>query len=458
MTSSAADGVSPETARELEAALVKYLAESGGRAPGKRRRRVWRASALPRATGSWRGALGGARRGNRRGRATRSAAERDALAAPYAQLLGAIAHAAGSRFGAHAFESLPCVVSLLAAAKEEGSESTRETCLRTLERFAEECPRATAAALPAVVAESLRLVSHDPLYGEEGGDDDHVDLDEEKHMDADEHMDDDDDGSEYGSEYDASEYSDDGDDDASWKIRRGAARVLRAVSAKAPFALEKSASDSETNDDENKSDTTGGGGLFVALVRKLIVAGRRERDESCRLGGFRRARSRAPRGVAGARRLGALAAAAASVAPDVARSAARGAPMSMTAKDKARGVKPTFKTRTAAFGVLHRAATCVPGAFASDTFGVVAEACAEALESTSGAHIAAAGAGSALDAGSAAGSPSCAPPRRGSGTAARFFDGEDASAKKRRCASAGRWRRRSRRRRATRTTKPPPRR
>ena len=59
--------------------------------------------------------------------------------------------------------------------------------------------------------------------------------------------------------------------------------MLRAVSAKAPFALEKSASDSETNDDENKSDTTGGGGLFVALVRKLIVRGSRERDECCRL-------------------------------------------------------------------------------------------------------------------------------------------------------------------------------
>ena len=129
---------------------------------------------------------------------------------------------------------------------------------------------------------------------------------------------------------------------------------------------------------------------------------------------FRRARSRAPRGVAGRGASASLAAAAASVAPDVARSAARWCSDVMTAKDKARGVKPTFKTRTAAFGVLHELATCVPGAFASDTFGVVAEACAEALESTSGAHIAAAGAGSALDAGSAAGSPSCASPRRGS--------------------------------------------
>lgn len=430
MTSSAADGVSPETARELEAALVKYLAESGR--PGTRKKAATCLASLGATAGD--GFLARCASAARREiaeAATRPAAERDALAAPYAQLLGAIAHAAGSRFGAHAFESLPCVVSLLAAAKEEGSESLSETCLRTLERFAEECPRATAAALPAVVAESLRLVSHDPLYGEEGGDDDHVDLDEEKHMDADEHMDDDDDGSEYGSEYDASEYSDDGDDDASWKIRRGAARVLRAVSAKAPFALEKSASDSETNDDENKSDTTGGGGLFVALVRKLIVRGSRERDESCRLEVFA-ALEAALRAASPERGASAsLAAAAASVAPDVARSAARWCSDVMTAKDKARGVKPTFKTRTAAFGVLHELATCVPGAFASDTFGVVAEACAEALESTSGAHIAAAGAGSALDAGSAAGvSELRVAASRFAGTAARFFDGEDASAKK----------------------------
>ena len=285
-----------------------------------------------------------------------------------------------------------------------------------------------------MVAESLRLVSHDPLYGEEGGDDDHVDLDEEKHMDADEHMDDDDDGSEYGSEYDASEYSDDGDDDASWKIRRGAARVLRAVSAKAPFALEKSASDSETNDDENKSDTTGGGGLFIALVRKLIVRGSREGDESCRLEVFAalEAALRAASPERGAWRFRRAEARAARRL----RSAARWCSDVMTAKDKARGVKPTFKTRTAAFGVLHELATCVPGAFASDTFGVVAEACAEALESTSGAHIAAAGAGAALDAGSAAGvSELRVAASRFAGTAARFFGGEDASAK-RRCASA----------------------
>ena len=437
MTSSAADGVSPETARELEAALVKYLAESGR--PGTRKKAATCLASLGATAGD--GFLARCASAARREiaeAATRPAAERDALAAPYAHLLGAMAHAAGAKFGAHAFESLPCVVSLLAASKEEGSESLRETCLRTLERFAEECPRATAAALPAVVAESLRLVSHDPVYGEEADADDADHLDE--HMDADNtHADDDDDGSdEYGSEYDASEYSDDGDDDASWKIRRGAARVLRAVSAKAPFAL-------ETNEN---GDGFKGSGLFVALVRKLIARGSRERDESCRLDVFA-ALEAALRAASPERGASAsLAAAAASVAPDVARSAARWCSDVMTAKDKARGVKPTFKTRTAAFGVLHELFSSVPGAFASDApngvetsgpatgtrdaFGVVTEACAEALESTGGAHIAgSAGAGSALDAGSAAGvSELRVAAARFAGTAARFFDGEDASAKK----------------------------
>ena len=405
MTSSAADGVSPETARELEAALVKYLAESGR--PGTRKKAATCLASLGATAGD--GFLARCASAARREiaeAATRSAAERDALAAPYAQLLGAIAHAAGSRFGAHAFESLPCVVSLLAAAKEEGSESTRETCLRTLERFAEECPRATAAALPAVVAESLRLVSHDPLYGEEGGDDDHVDLDEEKHMDADEHMDDDDDGSEYGSEYDASEYSDDGDDDASWKIRRGATRVLRAVSSNAPFAL-------EARDPADGDET--GPILFVSLVKRLVARGFRERDESCRLEALEslEAAFRAASPSRGASP--SLSAAAASVAADVARAAARWCSDAVSAKDKARDVKPTFKTRTAAFGVLRELARGVPGAFADeaepadaadagtrDVFGVVAEACANALTSTGGDAVAAqsGSGGRAFDAGS----------------------------------------------------------
>ncbi len=372
-----ADGVSAETARELEAALVKYLAESGR--PGTRKRAATCLASL--------GATAGDGFLSRCASAARDVvakavsekklpAQRDELCAPYVHMLGAMAHAAGARFGKHAAESLPCVVSLAAAAHEEGSEALRETCLRTLERFAEECPRAVAPSLKEVVTESLKLVSHDPLYGDDDGAEDGAD-----DMDAD--GDDDDDGSEYGSEYDASEYSDDGDDDASWKIRRGATRVLRAVSSKAPFVLEAKTTDAATDQP-----------LFVSVVQKLVARGSRERDESCRLEAFAalEAALRAASPSRGAS--SSLAAALTAAAPDVAIAASRWCSDASTTKDKKSGMKSTLKTRAAAFGVLTELALCVPAAFTSnetetetekktrrDALGAVAAACAGALVS-----------------------------------------------------------------------------
>ena len=374
-----ADGVSAETARELEAALVKYLAESGR--PGTRKRAATCLASL--------GATAGDGFLSRCASAARDVvakavsekklpAQRDELCAPYVHMLGAMAHAAGARFGKHAAESLPCVVSLAAAAHEEGSEALRETCLRTLERFAEECPRAVAPSLKEVVTESLKLVSHDPLYGDDDGAEDGAD-----DMDAD--GDDDDDGSEYGSEYDASEYSDDGDDDASWKIRRGATRVLRAVSSKAPFVLEAKTTDAATDQP-----------LFVSVVQKLVARGSRERDESCRLEAFAalEAALRAASPSRGAS--SSLAAALTAAAPDVAIAASRWCSDASTTKDKKSGVKSTLKTRAAAFGVLTQLALCAPAAFTSnetetetetekktrrDALGAVAAACAGALVS-----------------------------------------------------------------------------
>jgi cullin-associated NEDD8-dissociated protein 1 len=373
----ATDGVSAETARELEAALVKYLAESGR--PGTRKRAATCLASLGATAGD--GFLARCASAARDVVETavsekKLPAQRDELCAPYVHMLGAMAHAAGARFGKHAAESLPCVVSLAAAAREEGSEALRETCLRTLERFAEECPRAVAPSLKEVVLESLKLVAHDPLYGDDDGAEDGAD-----DMDAD--GDDDDDGSEYGSEYDASEYSDDGDDDASWKIRRGATRVLRAVSSKAPFVMEAKTTDASTDQP-----------LFVSVVQKLVARGSRERDESCRLEAFAalEAALRAASPSRGAS--SSLAAAAAAAAPDVAIAASRWCSDASTTKDKKSGVKSTLKTRAAAFGVLTELALCVPAAFTSnenetetekktrkDALGAVAAACAGALVS-----------------------------------------------------------------------------
>ena len=408
---SSPDGVSAETARELEAALVKYLAESGR--PGTRKRAATCLASLgatagdgflSRCASAARDVVAEAVSEQRQ----KPAAERDELCAPYVHMLGAMAHAAGARFGKHAAESLPCVVSLAAAAREEGSEALRETCLRTLERFAEECPRFVAPSLPAVVEESLKLVSHDPLYGDDDDAEDAEDMDADGGDGGDGHSDD---GSEYGSEYDASEYSDDGDDDASWKIRRGATRVLRAVSSKAPFVLEAKI---KASDESAATDQP----LFVSVVSKLVARGSRERDESCRLEAFAalEAALRAASPSRGAS--SSLAAAAAAAAPDVAIAASRWCSDASTTKDKARGVKSTLKTRAAAFGVLTELFLRAPSAFTSpsdetetetknakktlDALGAVAAACAGALTSA-GVDGVNGGVQTAFDAGNAAG-------------------------------------------------------
>ena len=385
---SSPDGVSAETARELEAALVKYLAESGR--PGTRKRAATCLASLGATAGD--GFLSRCASAARdvvaeavSEQTQKPAAERDELCAPYVHMLGAMAHAAGARFGKHAAESLPCVVSLAAAAREEGSEALRETCLRTLERFAEECPQAVAPSLPAVVEESLELVSHDPLYGDDDDAEDAEDMDADGGDGGDGYSDD---GSEYGSEYDASEYSDDGDDDASWKIRRGATRVLRAVSSKAPFVLEAKI---KASDESAATDQP----LFVSVVSKLVARGSRERDESCRLEAFAalEAALRAASPSRGAS--SSLAAAAAAAAPDVAIAASRWCSDASTTKDKKSGVKSTLKTRAAAFGVLTELFLRAPFAFTLpsdendnenakktlDALGAVAAACAGALTS-----------------------------------------------------------------------------
>ena len=80
-----------------------------------------------------------------------------------------MAHSSGSRFGAFASKSFPRIFALTERAHEEGSETLRETCLRTIERFVLSCPGSITEQLPIVVATSLALMTHDPLYGDDGG-------------------------------------------------------------------------------------------------------------------------------------------------------------------------------------------------------------------------------------------------------------------------------------------------
>ena len=354
----APQGVSPATAQALEQALQRYLKESGRQATRKRAAACLAslgASAsdgfLSRCAAAARTAIASAIERKL------PAQQRDELCAPYAHLLGSMAHASGSRFGPHADDCFATIFELTETAHEEGSETLRETCLRTVERFIGECPRSVAGNLPKVVAKSLELIAHDPLYGDEG----------EGDADGDDAMDDDADDadfSEYGSEYDASEYSDDGDDDQSWKIRRGAARVLSAVATNAPNVLEQQ---------------------FETVVKKLLRRGSKERDEQCRLEvfGTLEAVLRAASARKGASNN--LVSLVESVALDIAVAAAKWSADSISKKDKELGVKSTLKIRTNAFHVLTELITGVPNALVGDgVFPIIADSLAATLNATAG--------------------------------------------------------------------------
>jgi hypothetical protein len=107
-----------------------------------------------------------------------------------------VAHASGSRFGAFASKSFPRILALTERAHEEGSETLRETCLRTIERFVLSCPGSITEQLPIVVVTSLALMTHDPLYGDDGGGENSDDdgNDDNSAMDDDDEKN----GSEYG--------------------------------------------------------------------------------------------------------------------------------------------------------------------------------------------------------------------------------------------------------------------
>ena len=244
----------------------------------------------------------------------------------YANLLGASAKSAGRRFGRHADAAMPSLLALCASAEEEGCETLREECLRAMELFAATCAddAGVSRRLPDAVDLALRLCSFDPNYDDDEEEEEEGDANGGEEMDAE-----DDDG-----------YSDDDegysdvDDDASWKVRRGAARVLAAVAAASPATLEA---------------------RFEPTVAKLL-ARLGEREESVKLDVFAaleetfRATSPA-RGAADS-----LVAAAKAAVPRATNAAAR--------RFRERGA--TQKTKTAAFSLLREIAASLPGAFVSD--------------------------------------------------------------------------------------------
>ncbi|EHK25967.1 uncharacterized protein TRIVIDRAFT_176299 [Trichoderma virens Gv29-8] len=143
----------------------------------------------------------------------------------YISILGSMARSIPPRFGVHLQKTMPFILEALSEAELEehlekisdgddlGPEfnEIRETALVALEAFLASCPQEMRPFTDASLAACLRYLKYDPNYAVD--DDEEMDVDEEEEEDQDDEFEDDD-----GFE--------DDDDDASWKVRRCAAKAI----------------------------------------------------------------------------------------------------------------------------------------------------------------------------------------------------------------------------------------
>lgn len=150
----------------------------------------------------------------------------------YISILGSMARSIPVRFATHISETIPLVIDALSdeelqehmAKISDGDDlgqdfnEVREAALVTLEAFLASCPQDTKRFTDDIIASCLRYLKYDPNYAADDDDDDDMDVDDEDE-DAEDDEFDDDDGFE------------DDDDDASWKVRRCAAKTLYTLIA-----------------------------------------------------------------------------------------------------------------------------------------------------------------------------------------------------------------------------------
>ncbi|KAG9252164.1 armadillo-type protein [Emericellopsis atlantica] len=151
----------------------------------------------------------------------------------YISILGSMARSVPVRFGRHVGSTAPLILEALSASElkkhmqkvSEGEDiglefnEVREAALVTIEAFLAACPQDTKSFTDELIACCLRYLKYDPNYAMNG--DDEMEVDEE-----DDDMDEDEDD-----DFDEDDTFDDDDDDASWKVRRCAAKALYTLIA-----------------------------------------------------------------------------------------------------------------------------------------------------------------------------------------------------------------------------------
>ncbi|CAN0035113.1 unnamed protein product, partial [Hapterophycus canaliculatus] len=135
------------------------------------------------------------------------------------QTIGTISRTVGYRLGRHLDSIVPLFFQFCGDPEDESlhteaADELRENCFQGFESFVMRCPREVTPHLSAIIDMSLRYIKYDPnySYGEDDEGDEDVDMDEE-----------------YEEEFSDDEGGASDDDDTSWKVRRSAIKVLKAV-------------------------------------------------------------------------------------------------------------------------------------------------------------------------------------------------------------------------------------
>ncbi|KAG8368925.1 hypothetical protein BUALT_Bualt15G0097100 [Buddleja alternifolia] len=135
------------------------------------------------------------------------------------QMIGALSRAVGYRFGPHLGETVPILINYCNNASEN-DEELREYSLQALESFLLRCPRDIFSYCDQILHLTLEFLSYDPNFT------DNMEEDTEDDSYAEEEDDE-----------SANEYTD--DEDASWKVRRAAAKCLAALIVSRPEMLSR---------------------------------------------------------------------------------------------------------------------------------------------------------------------------------------------------------------------------
>ncbi|MCO5584991.1 hypothetical protein L7F22_038923 [Adiantum nelumboides] len=134
------------------------------------------------------------------------------------QLLGLLAKTSSRRLGRRLPEFMPRIMTILTSEQAQEDDELREICLQALDNIVLNCPSEVTPFVIQIVESSVSLLKHDPNYA--GG----YESDEE--MDAEDGYEDEGEDDDF---IDDDQYSD--EDDVSWKVRRGAAKLLAGIIA-----------------------------------------------------------------------------------------------------------------------------------------------------------------------------------------------------------------------------------